>query len=90
MPCTCQQTKGGSAQSKTASAPSSAGAKPSSSAKTTSRPAFLSIRYSGPTGTTATGTSSGRQYKFTRTGAVLQVDPADKGALLKVPHLRQI
>jgi len=89
MPCTCQQTKGASAQTKTASAPSSPGAKPASPAKTTSRPTFVSMRYSGPTGTTATGTS-GRQYKFARTGAVLQVDPADKAALLKVPHLRQI
>jgi hypothetical protein len=61
-----------------------------STSKAQARPAFLSFRYSGPTSVTATGATSGRQYKFAQTGAILQVDPRDKAALAKIPHLRQI
>jgi hypothetical protein len=59
-------------------------------ARTQSRPAFVSIRYSGPTSTVTTGVVSGRQYRFPQTGAVLRVDLRDQAALMKVPHLRSI
>ena len=88
MSCNCQQTKGQVAQAKARSLPSTTGAKASSS--TQPRLTFLSFRYSVPTSATATGATLGRQYKFAHTGATLQVDPRDKPALAKIPHLRQI
>jgi hypothetical protein len=90
MPCTCQQGKGASAQAGTRPTQSNSASRISSSTKTKTGPAFVSMRYTGPTSTTAAGTVSGRQYKFAHTEAVLQVDPRDKAGLSKVPHLRQI
>jgi hypothetical protein len=78
MPCNCQPTSG----TRTAKTPAPA--------KAPSRLAAPSVRYSGPTSTTAIGTVSGRRYTFRYTGAVVRVDPRDKPALAKVPHLRQI
>lgn len=52
-------------------------------------PAFISMRYTGPTSAVATG-ASGRHYKFGRTGATIKVDARDKAALARIPHLRQI
>ena len=55
-----------------------------------SRRLAASIRYTGPMSVTVVGAVSGRSYKFSRHGAVVQVDPRDNAALAKVPHLRQI
>jgi len=76
MPCTCQKS----------------GSQPAQAQASTlnSKPAFVSMRYTGPTSTTASGPASGRQYTFSRTGMTLRVDARDKAALAKVPHLRQI
>lgn len=89
MPCNCQSTKR-VAQPRTRAIPASATPAVSGAARNLGRPAFASIRYTGPTSATATGPISGRQYRFTRTGATMQVDPRDKPALSKIPHLRQI
>jgi hypothetical protein len=53
------------------------------------RPAFVSVRYSGPTKAVATGVS-GRSYEFKRTGVVVQVDARDAAVLASVPHLRRV
>ena len=89
MPCNCQNT-GSAVRSK--AQPIQANGKNAirSSAQSPARPAFASVRYTGPTSVTTTGAVSGRQYKFARTGAIIQVDPRDKAALTRVPHLRQI
>jgi hypothetical protein len=79
MPCNCQSTHQVT-QPKTQTTP----------VRNPNRPAFASMRYTGPTSATTTGPVSGREYKFTRFGATLQVDPRDMAALTKVPHLRQI
>jgi hypothetical protein len=87
MPCNCQNTKP-VAQPK--AQPSQANGKPAIGGTAQVRPAFASVRYTGPTSATTTGPVSGRQYKFTHTGAIVQVDTRDRAALTKVPHLRQI
>jgi len=86
MPCNCQSAKQ-VAQPKAQSIQTNG---TSANSGNQIRPAFASVRYTGPTSTTTTGPVSGRQYKFTHTGAVVQVDPRDRPALTKVPHLRQI
>jgi hypothetical protein len=89
MSCNCQQTKQ-LAQPKAQSTQSHSKATIGGPKQAQSRPTFISIRYTGPTFATATGPVSGRQYKFAHTGAIIEVDPRDKAALAKVPHLRQI
>ena len=89
MPCNCQNT-GSVAQPKAQSIQANGKAAIRGSAQSQARPAFASVRYTGPTSVTTTGPVSGRQYKFTHTGAIVQVDPRDRAALTKVPHLRQI
>jgi hypothetical protein len=78
MPCNCQPTS-------RPVTPPAAG-----TAKTSPPLPGPSVRYSGPTSTTAVGAVSGRRYTFGHTGAVVRIDPRDKVALTKVPHLRQI
>jgi hypothetical protein len=90
MPCQCHQKKSQVVQQKSQANPSNSGAKPGGSSPPQTRPAFASIRYTGPASTTVTGAISGRAYNFARNGAVVQVDARDKPALAKVPHLRQI
>jgi hypothetical protein len=89
MPCNCQQTKQ-VAQPKAQAVPSNGKTTMSAPPRAQSRPAFVSVRYTGPTSATTTGPVSGRHYNFARNGAIVQVDPRDKAALAKVPHLRQI
>lgn len=89
MPCNCQQT-GQIGQRKVQPTPAAGTATKIAPAKPQAHPRFISVRYSGPTSTVATGPVSGRQYKFGRTGVVVQVDPRDKAAMSGVPHLRQI
>jgi hypothetical protein len=90
MSCNCQSSMGQAAQSKGQPASSNVAVKSSGLPKAQPKPAFVSVRYSGPTSTTATGPVSGRRYSFSRTGVVVQVDPRDKAAMAKVPHLRQV
>jgi hypothetical protein len=89
MPCNCQSTSP-AAQPKAQSIQASGKAVIGGNAQSHARPAFASVKYTGPTSATATGPVSGRQYRFAHTGAIVQVDPRDKAALAKVPHLRQI
>ena len=89
MPCNCQSSKQvaqPNAQSIQARGTPATGA----TLRNQGRPVFASIRYTGPTSTTTTGPVSGRQYKFSHNGAVIQVDARDRAAITKVPHLRQI
>ncbi|MCU0304137.1 MAG: hypothetical protein MUC56_08785 [Thermoanaerobaculales bacterium] len=46
--------------------------------------------YTGATALTVRGPVSGRLYRFDRTGARLAVDPRDRPALARVPHLREV
>ena len=88
MPCNCPQT---SSIGQSKSQPAKAGSvKTAAVAKVQKHPAFMSIRYSGPTSTTVTGPVSGRQYRFNHTGVVVRVDPRDKLVMSKAPHLRQV
>lgn len=89
MPCNCQNT-GSAARSKAQLIQANGKAAIRGSTQSPARPAFASIRYTGPTSVTTTGAVSGREYKFAHTGAIVQVDLRDRAALAKVPHLRQI
>lgn len=89
MPCNCQSANQ-VAQPKAPSVQTNGTPAIGGTARPQARPAFASVRYTGPTSTTATGPVSGRQYKFAHTGVVIQVDPRDRAALTKVPHLRQV
>lgn len=89
MPCNCQSAKQ-VAQPKAQSVRANGAPAIGGATRNQARPAFASLRYTGPTSATTTGPVTGRQYKFTHTGAVIQVDPRDRAALTKVPHLRQI
>jgi len=46
------------------------------------------FEYIGKTALTAIGPVSGRHYRFSRPGAVLEVDPRDSAPLAAVPNLR--
>lgn len=48
------------------------------------------FEYVGRTGLTVTGPATGKQYRFERTGARLEVDLRDRLSLSSVPHLRQL
>ena len=47
------------------------------------------FEYIGKTALTAIGPISGRHYRFSRPGAILEVDPRDSASLAAVPHLRR-
>lgn len=47
------------------------------------------FEYIGKTALTAIGPVSGRHYRFSRPGAVLEVDPRDSASLAAVPNLRK-
>jgi len=48
------------------------------------------FEYVGATSLTALGAGTGREYRFDRTGARLQVDPRDQPSLAQIPKLRRI
>ncbi len=48
------------------------------------------FQYVGKTGLTAIGPVSGIRYRFIGPGVTLSVDPRDRLALGKIPHLRQV
>jgi hypothetical protein len=47
------------------------------------------FEYVGKTALTAIGPISGRHYRFSRPGAILEVDPRDSASLAAVPNLRK-
>ena len=50
----------------------------------------MTFEYIGQTGLTVAGPVTGRQYRFDRTGARVEVDPRDRPSLAAISVLRQI
>jgi hypothetical protein len=48
------------------------------------------FEYVGRTGLTVIGSATGRQYRFERTGARIEVDLRDRSAMTTVPNVRQL
>jgi len=53
-------------------------------------PVAVYFQYQGSTRLTAVAPGTGRRYVFAHPGAIQQVDPRDRRALLAVPRLRQV
>lgn len=49
----------------------------------------VAFQYFGNTSLTAVGPVSGRHYRFSHPGAIVDVDPRDRASMALVPHLRQ-
>lgn len=49
----------------------------------------IAFQYVGNTSLSAVGPVSGRHYRFSHPGAIIEVDPRDRASLALVPHLRQ-
>jgi hypothetical protein len=54
------------------------------------QPRAAVFQYIGKTGLTAIGPVSGRHYRFSHPGAIVEVDPRDRASLALVPNLRQV
>jgi len=52
--------------------------------------AGVTFEYTGRTGLTAVGRSTGRQYRFDRPGARIQVDPRDAASVGGIALLRRV
>ena len=52
--------------------------------------AGVTFEYTGRTGLTAVGRSTGRQYRFDRPGARLQVDPRDAASVGAIALLKRV
>lgn len=50
----------------------------------------VAFQYVGKTALTAVGPVSGRHYRFSHPGAIVEVDPRDRGSLVMVPSLRLV
>ena len=50
----------------------------------------MTFEYIGRTGLTVVGPVTGRQYRFDRTGARVEVDSRDRPSIAVIPLLRQI
>lgn len=48
------------------------------------------FEYVGRTGLTVIGSATGKQYRFERAGARLEVDLRDRFAMTAIPNLRQL
>ncbi len=48
------------------------------------------FEYTGRTGMTVIGRATGKQYRFDRPGARLEVDLRDRSAMAAVPNVRQL
>jgi hypothetical protein len=48
------------------------------------------FEYTGPTGITAIGAVTGRQYRFATPGVPVVVDARDRWSLAKIPRLREL
>jgi hypothetical protein len=49
----------------------------------------IAFQYLGKTALTAVSPISGRYYRFSQPGAIVEVDPRDRASLATVPNLRQ-
>ena len=56
--------------------------------RTPSRAALY--EYTGSTGMTVTGTTSGMKYRFERPGSQVQIDLCDASSLAGLPNLRRV
>jgi hypothetical protein len=65
-------------------------AKPGGFAQSPAQHQATIFQYIGKSALTAVGPMSGRQYRFSYPGAIIQVDPRDRAALSAVPNLREI
>jgi hypothetical protein len=54
------------------------------------QPRVTAFQYVGPTALTAVGPISGRHYRFSHRGAIVEIDPRDWASLATVPNLRQV
>ncbi len=54
------------------------------------RPTGLTFEYIGRTGLVVAGPVTGRQYRFDRPGARLEVDPRDSASVAAIPALRTV
>ena len=54
------------------------------------RPSGLTFEYIGRTRLIVTGRATGRQYRFERPGARLEVDLRDSSSIAAIPMLRKI
>ena len=54
------------------------------------RPAGLTFEYVGRTALAVAGPATGRQYRFDRPGARLEVDPRDSASVGAIPVLRRV
>ena len=54
------------------------------------RQASLTYEYVGRTGLVVVGPVTGRQYRFDRPGARLEVDPRDSASVAAIPVLRTV
>jgi len=59
-------------------------------AQTAVRQQSVTFQYVGKTALTAVGPVSGRHYRFSKPGSIVEVDFRDRGALAGVLNLRQI
>ena len=50
----------------------------------------LTFEYIGRTRLAVTGAVTGRQYRFDRSGARVEVDPRDRPSIAAIPVLRQV
>lgn len=54
------------------------------------RPAGLTFEYVGRTALAVSGPVTGRQYRFDRPGARLEVDPRDSASVGAIPVLKRV
>lgn len=64
--------------------------KTASPAEVPVRQQSAAFQYIGKTALTAVGPVSGRHYRFSQAGAIVEVDFRDRSSLATVPNLRQI
>ena len=54
------------------------------------QPRVTAFQYVGPTALTVVGPISGKHYRFSHRGVIVEVDPRDRASLATVPNLRQV
>ena len=65
-------------------------ARPASANRAVAPSRTVAFQYVGKTALTAVGPVSGRHYRFSHPGAIVEVDPRDRGSLAMVPSLRLV
>jgi hypothetical protein len=63
---------------------------PNSLNRYAAQPRTTPFQYVGKTALTAVGSVSGRHYRFSHPGAIVEVDLRDRASLALVPYLRQV